>query len=773
MLTCFLIWLLARDLTTDPWPELAAVAQERTAPSSAATPRRRGVRRPALKPAYEAAAWKFLGGPPGDLGYDIRYNFTNHDIWYVTDGAAGFFISTDDGENWKPSSKGIATSEGTVILPVFSATVDPHDPKTIWVGTQFLGYIYKSIDGGATFNRMDNGITHNSGHTFRGFTVDPRSSDIVYAAAEVEEYVFADEGRPGMNPNTQGGRLFKTTDGGKNWSKIWEGNALARYTWISPQNTDVLYVSTGIFDRSALDQPQPPPGCGGHGVLKSIDGGKSWTVSGKDNGLKVPVVSSLYMKPGDPNTLIAGTGSLFCAELLGDQMGTTDGVYLTSDGAQTWRAVLPQPELIGAVEYCEQSSQIAYAAGPQSVWRSDDGGSTWRRLQDSTTTTWGPEGMRPGIPIDLQIDPDSNCERLFINNYIGGNFLSSDGGRSWRIATRGYSGAKGLGLVVDPSDATHVYAGVRLGAFVSTDSGETWQPIMNGFGTVGIQTMAIDPADGRHLLAVDGEKQQIKPPVYETRDGGTTWITRFVLAEPAGTDELAWGRMQFLDIAFSPSNPKIVYAATLNRPTAGLDGTLPDGSVKGCGIYRSNDGGTTWAEANDSTTLYRAFAAVAVDPTDPETAYAAAPWGEGILKTSDGGKSWSAINQGLSSPLGLFRSLAIHPKRSKTVYAGGPGLFRTDDGGASWLQLTAGLDPAAEVTAIVVDPTNSKVIYVGSSRAGVFYSSDGGAQFQKLTQGLDESAGALPITRLAISSDGTVLYAGTWGRAILRLGPAE
>ncbi len=52
-------------------------------------------------PAYQADAWVALGNPPGDLGYDIRYNFSNHDIWYVTDATAGFHISTDRGLTWE------------------------------------------------------------------------------------------------------------------------------------------------------------------------------------------------------------------------------------------------------------------------------------------------------------------------------------------------------------------------------------------------------------------------------------------------------------------------------------------------------------------------------------------------------------------------------------------------------------------------------------------------------------------------------------------------
>jgi len=185
-------------------------------------------------PAYQAESWVNLGGPPGDLGYDIRYNFADHQTWYVTDGSGGFFISKDRGLTWSPSNTGISTLEGSITWPVFSATVDPHNPQTIWIGTQIVGHIYKSIDGGLTWTQMDNGVTPNKGLHFRGFTVDPRSSDTVYAQAEVDCYVLRQDCLATVLGSTTGGRVYRTTDGGQNWKLIWEGEAIARYLWIDP-----------------------------------------------------------------------------------------------------------------------------------------------------------------------------------------------------------------------------------------------------------------------------------------------------------------------------------------------------------------------------------------------------------------------------------------------------------------------------------------------------------------------------------------------------------
>jgi hypothetical protein len=128
-------------------------------------------------PAYQAGAWVRTGGPIGGLGYDIRYNFTDHSIWYVTDAWSGFFIRTDSGRTWKSRNTGITARKGLDGIPVFSATVDPHNPSTIWLGTDLTGDIFKSTDGGHTWVEMTNGIDAKlRPMSFRGFTVDPRSS---------------------------------------------------------------------------------------------------------------------------------------------------------------------------------------------------------------------------------------------------------------------------------------------------------------------------------------------------------------------------------------------------------------------------------------------------------------------------------------------------------------------------------------------------------------------------------------------------------------------
>jgi photosystem II stability/assembly factor-like uncharacterized protein len=726
---------------------------------------------PAGARAFQAASWVRLGGPPGGLGYDIRYKFDDPGTWYVTDAYTGFFISHDRGLTWEPSNDGIARLEGTTIVPIFSATVDPHHPNVIWIGTQFSGHIYRSTDGGVTWAQKDNGVEPHQGHSFRGFTVDPRSSDIVYAAAEVEGAVFRDAGTmPDARDGTQGGRVYRTTNGGESWELIWEGPALARYVWIDPTDPDVLYVSTGFFDRSPLNQPENPTAtnCGGIGVLKSLDGGQTWMELGHEHGIQSLQISSLYMKQDDPQTLLAGGGSFYVPPVLVDGVETEyGGVYLTTNGGQSWEAVV-QNVVITSVEYCDKDPQIAYAGGAKALYRSEDGGHTWQRYGDEARGTWGPPGLNPGVPVDIQVDPD-DCNRLFLNNYVGGNFLSTDGGQTWAVATQGYSGAAPTRVVVDPHDPWHVLAASRMAPFVSHDGGLNWEGLLYPELLSGIRTLELDPTDSSHLLA---SADVVLAPILETHDGGKRWESRLDWVDrlPSGTGEADWAPLRVKRIAFAPSDPLIVYATTLHAPTD-PDMPLPEGwQYDGLGVYRSDDGGETWEPANDDTIGELGFGCIAVDPTDAQTVYAGTYFDRGLFKTTDGGSTWVPIDEGLPRPYRYFDAMAIDPVNPQVVYAAGRvGVFKSSDGGASWSQLTGGLDPQGGATAIVVDPTNTQVVYVGTSRLGLFYSKDGGARFQPLRQGIEEG-GNLAIADLSLSADGTVLYAAVTGAGVYRLG---
>jgi len=701
-------------------------------------------------PTAGALTWVRTGGPPGGLGYDIRYNFDDPNTWYATDNYAGVHMSTDDGYTWFPSNSGIPrqsgpTGDGT---PIFCLTVDPHDPQIIWVGTDITGHIYRSTDGGSTWAQRDNGVTLDYDTlTFRGFTVDPRSSDIVYAMGETSR----------MSPAGVGGVVYRTTDGGENWQEIWDGgmpSSLTRYLWINPQDPDILYVSTGIFDRGAVgeapDWETNPEPFGGLGILKSTDGGRTWRILNEENGLEFLYFGSLYMHPHDPDILIAAAGHSI-PEVAGRRLESADhrpqGIYRTTDGGETWTQVLEPPaersyEAFSAVEMCPSDPNIAYAGSEVAVYRSEDAGITWTLV--SGGTAWGPPGVRAGWPIDFQCDP-RDTDRVFANNYSGGNFLSEDGGRTWINASDGYTGAQIINLAVDPYDAAHVYAVGRSGAWETNDAGTTWHALQSlpaEFPFAGGEWggAAVDPSRPGHVLL--GSEQ-----LLEFIDGG--WRPH--------TMPFPFGPMAST-IVFAPSDPTVVYLGAADHNCM----VHHTSCVPTIGLAVSHDGGTTWQDLSAGELHGQGITDLAVDPFDASLVYAAAE--NGVFQSTDSGASWRRL-EGL--PEGQGRMVAVSPVDASFLLTSihERGFYASDDGGDSWRQVTSGLESNGSHHRVVFDPTDAQIAYTTDTFSGVYRSTDGGQTWLQINAGLDMRA----VTGLGISADGQHIYVGTNGAGVYRM----
>lgn len=696
--------------------------------------------------------WIRTGGPLGGLGYDVRMRPDNLDILFVTDAFSGVHKSTDGGKTWVSVNNGITTRTGSSgdAIPIFCLTIDPHNHNIIWAGTQNRRGIFKSTDGGSTWVEKVKGVLEDNGITFRGITIDPRSSNIVYAAAEISSFVWAGKSLQGRAFDLTKGVVYKTTDGGENWTAVWRGDNLARYIWINPRNPDVLYVSTGIFDREAANSDKTKNVAGGAGIVKSADGGKTWKPV--NNGLNNLYVGTLFMHPTNPDILLAGAGNNAYRE--------GSGVYLTMNAGETWTQVLSTGlDAVTSVEFALSNPNIAYAGGDPFVYRSEDGGLTWRMM---TGRSWGPPGARVGFPIDFQVDP-RDANRLFANAYGGGNFLSSDGGKTWQNASQGYTGAEMNTVIIDPTDAATVYAGSRSGFFKSTTGGADWLPL--NFPPADLRegaAAAIDPSDPQHVLISDQQQGRI----WSSQNGGRNWQTVVNLQrqiESLNVDDNNLKMHGVNTIVFAPSNPKIVYAGFAVRNCV-FNNNPQVCAFPSFGVLRSTDGGRTWQQTPSKGLDNLSVLTLTVHPTDPNTLYAATG-GKGVLKSTDGGQTWLAINTGLTNK--YARTLAIDPTNPQIFYVGteGAAVFKSSDGGATWKQSAAGLDPLAAIRAIVIDPTKPQVIYAGDWRTGAYRSEDGGARWVQINDGLRMRA----VRGMAISSDGKHIYAATQGEGVFRL----
>ncbi len=614
---------------------------------------------PAPDPRY---VWKRLGGPLGGLGYDIRMKPDNPDIMFVTDAFAGVYKSTDGGRSWHPANSGITTRAGNSgdAIPVFSLTIDPDNHEIIWVGTQDKRGIFKSNDSGEFWIEMINGIEEERGITFRGFSIDPTNSNIVYAAGEVSSWQWAGKEQLGMNFDKTKGVVYKTIDGGV-------------------------------------------------GIIKSTDGGKTWITLNEKNGLEGLYIGSLFMHPENPAVLIAGVGHDAFSRYRSqeEKLFSPAGVFLTTDSGKSWTKTL-ESDLISSVEFSLSNPEIVFAAGDHFFYRSEDGGYTWKEVsveKNYEQPFWGPPGIVAGFPIDIQIDPrDPN--RLFVNNYGGGNFLSTDGGSTWTVASNGYTGALIRHVSVDPHNPAVVYAGGRSGLFRSDDGGETWTGL--AFPPVRhteINAFAISPEDSN--LVINGP-WDIGRTIARSEDGGFSWKQ---------IDVHSGNESQYLDIQFATSNTSIIYAG---RGKAKYKyGDIPGTAEPGDGVYVSRDAGLEWFPAMDKNIEGKSISSIAVNPLNPNLI--AAGTGNGVYLSQNGGKSWKISSKGI--------------------------------------------DPGADIKDVVFNPDDPAILWCADFMTGVYQSTDGGETWINRSEGLRTRA----VHSLAISQDGLYLYAGTEGEGVFRL----
>ncbi len=469
-----------------------------------------------------------------------------------------------------------------------------------------------------------------------------------------------------------------------------------------------------------------------------------WQQTGGPSGGKVNV---LAVDPTDIATVYAGT---------------TNGVYVSHDGGDTWRASsngMSVEREVQALVVNPLSPEILYAGTTRDgIYRSLDGGASWYK---SST------GLTRDLILSLAIAA-TRPDTLYagVTDQV---FKTTNGGRQWVSVSMGLEGSTVWSLAVDPVDPDVVYAGTSDGVYKSTDGGLLWNASNEGLPPgIRVQVVTINPKTPDVVyIGTDAG-------VYRSDDGAQRWVAanrglagRFVRAvvvdpvAPVNTVYAAVSRQGLYKSTDSGQNwtlvsdefaDKLILTLTINPllPTTLLAGT-------GRGVFRSDDGGMTWVAVNQGLTN-TVVRLLAVDPQRKDTVYAGTEWG--VFKSTDAGDTWVAINQGLADTNVLV--LSASPERLDTLYVGiwSSQIYRSDDGGLHWQRVTENLVRDAQITALVVVSAVGEAdeLYAGTNGGGVFHSSDGGATWAAVGSGLPNPQ--VQTLALAPGSRPT-LYAGT------------
>ena len=458
----------------------------------------------------------------------------------------------------------------------------------------------------------------------------------------------------------------------------------------------LVYAAALLAAGAAVAAPLFGAGGGGHGSLGgTIAEGASMSVAGGPGDRWAPSQgpdgggNTLAIDPTNPDILYAGGWG---------------NVFKSTDGGGTWKDVTTEPwNRVSAVAVDPAHHRIVYAGSNRGVAKTLDGGRTWRMvntgLYDKVTRGRYGEGVA-----SLVIDAH-NTQTVYATKQ-GALFRTTDGGAHWRILgppqyraalcphcaviIYGYQ----VAAAIDPDNTQTIYAswnrGRSLNLYKSTDGGDTWKRIEAHGSFSSLWLLTVD-ANGT-LFATTGGIAGPSPGVVKSTDGGATWSAAGL------SGKTPWNL--FID-----------------------SGTLY-ASAQG-GLFRTSDSGLTWQPLGEGANV--PTGPLVTDPRDANTVYGI---GDGVVKTVDGGRTWASVNHGLVST--LIQSLALAPGNSNILYAGGYGsVFKSIDRGRTW-QNEPGLG-TSPVDRLVVDPQNARLLYAAESwHGGLFRSSDAGTHWTRL-----------------------------------------
>lgn len=602
---------------------------------------------------------------------------------------------------------------------------------------------------------------------------------------------------------TDGG-VWKSTDYGHVWTPIFDDQPTGSVGAIAvaPSDPRIIYVGSG----EGLQRPDLSTG---DGIYKSTDAGRTWTHLGLRDGQQI---AQIIVDPRDANRLFAA--------VLGHPYGpnTERGVFRSTDGGTTWERVLYKDENTGAVDlvFDPANAQTIYAvlwaarqgpweygnafSGPGSgLFKSTDGGNTWRQLTRGLPTP--AQGLgRIGIGV-APSDPN-RLYALADAGRLGGLYRSDDAGESWqringdsRLWGRGDDFAE---VKVDPKSADVVWV-ANISTYRSTDGGRTFTAIKGAPGGDDYHRIWINPDNPQIILLGADQGTTL------TVNGGETWSSwynqptaqmfhvttdnRFPYWVYGGQQESGSvgiasrgrdGQITFREwhpvgveeygyAAPDPLNPGIVYGGKVSR----FDERT--GQVQQVGPAALRTGKYRF----DRT------APIMFSPADPHVLYFAA---QVLFKTTNGGQSWEIISPDLtrtepgvpaslgvyaaqvqSVPRGVIYSLAPSPRNVNLIWAGtDDGLIHvTRDGGKHWSNVTPPeLTSWSKVTQLDASRFDTATVYASVSRFRVddlrpyiYRTHDGGKSWTKIVTGLPDDA-PVNVVRADPVRRG-LLYAGT------------
>ena len=671
-------------------------------------------------------------------------------VFYAGFPLGGVWKTTSAGETWYPVFDSVKE-----VSSVGAIAVAPSNPDVVYVGMGDLitggginegNGVYKSTDAGRTWQHLGLEATKQ----IPSILVDPKNPDLVLLAAQGDVHKKSD---------TRG--VYRSTDGGRTWTKtlyVDDSTGAQKITW-ADDHPDVLLATTV----------------------------RHW----------VPA-------PSGPARFIAGG---FGGGPGGGGGATQTHLFKSTDEGVTWKEITGGglPRLNGRTSIAiaqNTNAQRMFLIQNSGLYRSDDGGATWRQMDSTDTRIRNGQG---GYNCGVYVDP-KNPDIVYTVNTA--SYKSTDGGNTFT----GFKGAPGgddpQQMWIDPTNGQRMEFGYDQGAIVSLDGGANWSSWYNQ-STEQVYHIAVDNSYPAWVYASQQDAGAIRTrlrgnlgaitPLDWSPEPGWEWgteapdptNTNIVYASGVGIFKISYPSEQWIDV--SPQlDPALHARSSVSQPIAFAPWN-PRELVAGFQfVMTSVDGGVHWTKISPDLGFPKdtvptpdslrgkpgllaggTIQSLAMSPLKREI------WvgtNNGLIKlTQDEGKTWTDVSIGnMPGVAGRADMLALEashfdPAEAYVVFSlhtSGdytPYIYRTRDYGKSWTLITAGLatgQPSGSFARVLREDPKTRGLLFAGTESGMYVSFDDGDRWQPLQLNLPNTS----CRDLVIHGNDLVL--GTYGRGI-------
>ena len=670
---------------------------------------------------------------------DIELHPTNNKIVYVGTAGGGVWKSLNRGVNFEPIFDKHNSSIGSI-------AIDPNQPdEVIWVGTgetwtrnsvSVGDGLYKSTDGGNNWKK----VGFNDSERISSIVIHPDNSDVVYVA--VLGHLWNDDDKRGV---------YKTTDGGKTWTKILSGK---KDTGVSdlvmdPKNPNILYAALWQFRRTPWSFNS-----GGYNsqLLKSEDGGKTWYKI--HNGFPKGKLGRIAfaVAPTDSNRLYA---------VIESEDSAKKGLYVSDNGGKKWKLInqdfniVVRPFYFARLVVSPYDKDIVVKAGFFAKI-SYDGGKTFRDFGN----------MHADIH-DIAFDIDNPDLMYFATD--GGFYISLDKGVS-TIKNKDLNVGQFYHVSVDNETPYNVYGGMQ-------DNGSWKAPHTASGGVSEKHWSSIGGGDGFRVF-----KHPTKNIIYSESQAGI-WLGRYDMDKQTITDITPFSEKENEKLRFnwntalslSPNNTDRIYVGSQylhKSDDTGKNWTIisPDLTTNDKSKQQQEKSGGLTID-NSGAENYNCIFTIAESPLDENIIWVGTDDGN-VQLTIDGGKTWQNLTENIPElpPNSWVYHIEASVFDKGTAYAVfdrhtlgdfKPYVYKTTDFGKTWKSIaTDSIKSFARN--LQEDFVKKDLLYLGTED-GLYITLNGGKHWMKFESNMP----TVPVHYITLQKNTNDLVLATHGRGII------